>query len=168
MKRVTALLTFSTLAMTGAYAQMAQPMVSETTTRISDRVWAIMGFPNIAIVVGNSATLVVDTGMGPKNGATAIGEREPINRKHRQQKSHRIAAVIRRHYRHFPDFLTAYIQSNRFTERSGRAGTDGVRIMIAPAGCGAVTGEGARGAQDQHRQRVQSCRGARAARDSQT
>ena len=30
-----------------------------------------MGFPNIAIVVGSSATLVVDTGMGPKNGATA-------------------------------------------------------------------------------------------------
>ena len=30
-----------------------------------------MGFPNIAIVVGSRATLVVDTGMGPKNGATA-------------------------------------------------------------------------------------------------
>jgi hypothetical protein len=37
---------------------------------ISDHVWAIMGFPNIAIVVGSRATLVVDTGMGPKNGAT--------------------------------------------------------------------------------------------------
>jgi glyoxylase-like metal-dependent hydrolase (beta-lactamase superfamily II) len=56
---------------TGAWAQMAQPMVSENITKISDHVWAIMGFPNIAIVVGNSATLVVDTGMGPKNGATA-------------------------------------------------------------------------------------------------
>jgi hypothetical protein len=30
-----------------------------------------MGFPNIAIVVGSHATLVVDTGLGPKNGATA-------------------------------------------------------------------------------------------------
>jgi glyoxylase-like metal-dependent hydrolase (beta-lactamase superfamily II) len=30
-----------------------------------------MGFPNIAIVVGSRATLVVDTGLGPKNGATA-------------------------------------------------------------------------------------------------
>ena len=46
-------------------------MVGETTTKISDHVWAIMGFPNIAIVVGSRATLVVDTGMGPKNGATA-------------------------------------------------------------------------------------------------
>ena len=46
-------------------------MVGENTTKISDHVWAIMGFPNIAIVVGSRATLVVDTGMGPKNGATA-------------------------------------------------------------------------------------------------
>src|SRR5580692_1041435 len=53
-----------------AFAQMSQPMVGENNTKISDHVWAIMGFPNIAIVVGNRATLVVDTGMGPKNGAT--------------------------------------------------------------------------------------------------
>jgi glyoxylase-like metal-dependent hydrolase (beta-lactamase superfamily II) len=46
-------------------------MVGEETTRVSDHVWAIMGFPNIAIVVGARATLVVDTGLGPKNGATA-------------------------------------------------------------------------------------------------
>jgi glyoxylase-like metal-dependent hydrolase (beta-lactamase superfamily II) len=52
------------------WAQMSQPMVQEETTKISDHVWAIMGFPNIAIVVGSRATLVVDTGMGPKNGAT--------------------------------------------------------------------------------------------------
>src|SRR6266702_8986208 len=29
-----------------------------------------MGFPNIGIVVGGNATLVVDTGLGPRNGAT--------------------------------------------------------------------------------------------------
>jgi glyoxylase-like metal-dependent hydrolase (beta-lactamase superfamily II) len=29
-----------------------------------------MGFPNIGIVVGSRATLVVDTGLGPRNGAT--------------------------------------------------------------------------------------------------
>jgi glyoxylase-like metal-dependent hydrolase (beta-lactamase superfamily II) len=54
----------------GASAQMSQPVLGETTTKISDHVWAIMGFPNVAIVVGNRAALVVDTGMGPKNGAT--------------------------------------------------------------------------------------------------
>jgi glyoxylase-like metal-dependent hydrolase (beta-lactamase superfamily II) len=59
------------LTVTGAWAQMSQPMVGENTTKISDHVQAIMGFPNIAIVVGSRATLVVDTGMGPKNGATA-------------------------------------------------------------------------------------------------
>lgn len=47
-----------------------QPVLDETTTRVSQHVWEITGFPNIAIVVGSSATLVVDTGMGPKNGAT--------------------------------------------------------------------------------------------------
>ena len=59
------------LTSVGASSQMSQPMVGENTTKISDHVWAIMGFPNIAIVVADRATLVVDTGMGPKNGATA-------------------------------------------------------------------------------------------------
>jgi glyoxylase-like metal-dependent hydrolase (beta-lactamase superfamily II) len=48
----------------------AQPLVGESTTKVSDHVWAIMGFPNIAIIVGSGATLVVDTGLGPRNGAT--------------------------------------------------------------------------------------------------
>jgi glyoxylase-like metal-dependent hydrolase (beta-lactamase superfamily II) len=47
-----------------------QPVLGEETVKISDHVWAIMGFPNIAIVIGNRATLVVDTGLGPANGAT--------------------------------------------------------------------------------------------------
>jgi glyoxylase-like metal-dependent hydrolase (beta-lactamase superfamily II) len=71
MKLLPALLTVATITASGAWAQMAQPMVGENTTKISEHVWAIMGFPNIAIIVGNRATLVVDTGMGPKNGATA-------------------------------------------------------------------------------------------------
>ena len=58
------------LSSAGASAQMSQPVLGENTTKISDHVNAIMGFPNIAIVVGSRATLVVDTGMGPKNGAT--------------------------------------------------------------------------------------------------
>src|SRR3984885_9723301 len=65
------LVALAALTTAGAFAQMPQPMVGENTTQISEHVWAIMGFPNIAIVVGSRATLVVDTGMGPKNGATA-------------------------------------------------------------------------------------------------
>ena len=71
MKSLPKLVALAALITAGAFAQMPQPMVSENTTQISDHVWAIMGFPNIAIVVGSRATLVVDTGLGPKNGATA-------------------------------------------------------------------------------------------------
>jgi glyoxylase-like metal-dependent hydrolase (beta-lactamase superfamily II) len=47
-----------------------QPVLGEDTVKVSEHVWAIMGWPNIAIVVGSRATLVVDTGLGPRNGAT--------------------------------------------------------------------------------------------------
>jgi len=70
MKSLFAVLMLAALAATTALAQMSQPMLSENTTKISEHVWAIMGFPNIGIVVGSHATLVVDTGLGPKNGAT--------------------------------------------------------------------------------------------------
>jgi glyoxylase-like metal-dependent hydrolase (beta-lactamase superfamily II) len=55
-----------------AVAQNNQPLVEENPTRVSEHVYAIVGFPNIAIVIGNRATLVVDTGLGPRNGATAM------------------------------------------------------------------------------------------------
>jgi glyoxylase-like metal-dependent hydrolase (beta-lactamase superfamily II) len=71
MRSLWTLLMLAASAATGGFAQMNQPMVKENTTKVSDHVWAIMGFPNIAIVVGSHATLVVDTGLGPKNGATA-------------------------------------------------------------------------------------------------
>jgi glyoxylase-like metal-dependent hydrolase (beta-lactamase superfamily II) len=71
MKSRPILLTLTALTAASAFAQMGQLLVGENTTKISDHVWAIMGFPNIAVVAGDRATLVVDTGMGPKNGATA-------------------------------------------------------------------------------------------------
>lgn len=58
-----------------AFADPAQPpitdpMLPEHAARPrSAHVYVIMGFPNIAIVVGRGATLVVDTGLGPRNGA---------------------------------------------------------------------------------------------------
>jgi glyoxylase-like metal-dependent hydrolase (beta-lactamase superfamily II) len=58
-------------ALTGAAACAQQnPLLSENTVPVSEHVRAIMGFPNIAIVTGSRATLVVDTGLGPRNGAT--------------------------------------------------------------------------------------------------
>lgn len=43
-----------------------------TPVRVSEHVYAIVGFPNIAFVVGSGATLVVDTGMGARNGAIVV------------------------------------------------------------------------------------------------
>ena len=57
-------------ALAAAVSAQNQPVLGEETVKVSDHVWAIMGFPNIAIVVGNRASLVVDTGLGPANGAT--------------------------------------------------------------------------------------------------
>lgn len=56
-----------------ARAQMEQTLVSEQTlTRVSEHVYALVGFPNIAIVVGTRGTLVIDTGLGARNGATIV------------------------------------------------------------------------------------------------
>lgn len=71
------------LAAVTAFAQN-QAVLGENAVKISDHVWAIMGFPNIGIVVGDRATLVVDTGLGPGNGATiarVAAKLAPRNRK---------------------------------------------------------------------------------------
>ncbi len=65
-------------------AQSHEPVLPDTAVKISEHVWAIMGWPTIAIVVGSQATLVVDTGLGPRNGATAArvaAKLAPGNRK---------------------------------------------------------------------------------------
>ena len=56
-----------------AQAQLPQPLVSESTLKkVSDHVYVLMDFPNIGIVVGARATLVIDTGLGARNGATVV------------------------------------------------------------------------------------------------
>ena len=62
---------FTLLAVATAAAQN-MPLLEENSTRVSDHVYAIVGFPNVAIVIGSRATLVVDTGLGPRNGATVM------------------------------------------------------------------------------------------------
>ncbi len=71
MKRLAALLLFAALATT-ARTQAPDPVLGDQPVKISDHVWALMGWPNIAIIVGARATLVVDTGLGPRNGATIV------------------------------------------------------------------------------------------------
>lgn len=66
----------SALAATPAYPQPPAPqgVPENAVQRVSDHVYAILGFPNIGIIVGDRATLVVDTGMGPPNGAIVARE----------------------------------------------------------------------------------------------
>jgi glyoxylase-like metal-dependent hydrolase (beta-lactamase superfamily II) len=53
--------------------------------QISDHVWEIPdrnrpGVPNVAIIVGSRATLVVDTGMGPKSGEIVVREAQKLSK----------------------------------------------------------------------------------------
>ena len=45
-----------------------------TTKQLSPHVWAIYGNPNIAVIVGTTGTLAVDTGLGNRNGAFIASE----------------------------------------------------------------------------------------------
>lgn len=50
-------------------AQTQQGVIlAEDPIRVSEHVTYLKGFPNVAIVTGDRATLVVDTGLGPRNG----------------------------------------------------------------------------------------------------
>ena len=69
MKSILTVLATGLAAAAGLPGQ-AQLILGEETVQISEHVHAILGFPNIGIVVGANAVLVVDTGLGPRNGAT--------------------------------------------------------------------------------------------------
>ena len=74
MKSSYALVTAALLTLVTTSAPAAPPFqdkpLSTQTVKVSDHVWAIVGYPNIGIVVGGNATLVVDTGLGRSNGTT--------------------------------------------------------------------------------------------------
>ncbi len=56
-----------------ARAQLKQTLLSEDNLkRVSEHVSVIEGYPNVVIVVGSRATLVVDTGLGKRNGETVM------------------------------------------------------------------------------------------------
>jgi glyoxylase-like metal-dependent hydrolase (beta-lactamase superfamily II) len=61
-------------------AQAPPPLVKENATvKLSDHVYAIPDdsvplVPNVGIIVGGTATLVVDTGLGPRNGEAILRE----------------------------------------------------------------------------------------------
>lgn len=61
------------------------PLVREgTTQKISEHVYVIPdggvgGVPNVGIIVGSRATLVIDTGMGKQNGETVLSETRKVS-----------------------------------------------------------------------------------------
>ena len=63
----------------------APPLIREgATVKLTDHVWAIPDFnvglvPNVGIIVGSRATLVVDTGLGPRNGEAIVREMKKVS-----------------------------------------------------------------------------------------
>jgi glyoxylase-like metal-dependent hydrolase (beta-lactamase superfamily II) len=57
------------LLATSTFGQFPSPVLTETSTKVSDHVFMTTGFPNVVYVIGDAATLVVDTGLGNANGA---------------------------------------------------------------------------------------------------
>jgi glyoxylase-like metal-dependent hydrolase (beta-lactamase superfamily II) len=76
-----AALTAASIVCVGAAAQPtppADPLINaDAIAKVSDHVHVIADrnvglVPNVGIIVGNKATLVVDTGLGPRNGQTVL------------------------------------------------------------------------------------------------
>ena len=70
----------------GAATPPAPPMIRENATvKLTDHVFAIPDFnvglvPNVGIIVGSRATLVVDTGLGPRNGEAIVREMKKVSK----------------------------------------------------------------------------------------
>jgi glyoxylase-like metal-dependent hydrolase (beta-lactamase superfamily II) len=74
MRLLNLLIATAAIAGLTTLAQTPQGVPENATQKVSEHVYAIVGFPNIAIVTGTRGTLVVDTGMGARNGAVIVRE----------------------------------------------------------------------------------------------
>src|SRR5882762_7542349 len=69
----------------GRGAPPPAPFIRENATiKLTDHVWAIPDFnvglvPNVGIIVGSKSTLVVDTGLGPRNGDAIVREMKKVS-----------------------------------------------------------------------------------------
>ena len=58
------------------------PLLPENAVKqVSPHAFVIMGFPNVGIVVGKTGTLVIDTGLGARNGALVAREAQKLSAK---------------------------------------------------------------------------------------
>jgi glyoxylase-like metal-dependent hydrolase (beta-lactamase superfamily II) len=69
----------------GATPAANPPLIREgATVKLTDHVWVVPDFnvglvPNVGIVSGNRATLIVDTGLGPRNGEAIVREMKKVS-----------------------------------------------------------------------------------------
>jgi glyoxylase-like metal-dependent hydrolase (beta-lactamase superfamily II) len=83
-----AALTVGTITCVVVSAQQppADPLIKESAiAKVSDHVYVISDLnvglvPNVGIIVGTKATLVVDTGLGPRNGETVLRATNSVSR----------------------------------------------------------------------------------------
>jgi glyoxylase-like metal-dependent hydrolase (beta-lactamase superfamily II) len=80
------LIGFMSVGVPPLVSQPPPPLVKENATiKVSDHVHAIPDasvpmVPNVGIIVGSRATMVVDTGLGPRNGETILREVAKVSR----------------------------------------------------------------------------------------
>ncbi len=85
LKRMGAFAIVLLSAAVSAQQAILDPLLPENAVKqVSPHVHVIMGFPNIGFVVGERAVLVVDTGLGDRNGALVA--REAAKLSHKGQK----------------------------------------------------------------------------------
>ena len=69
-----------------AQSPPADPLIAENAiAKVSEHVYVISDrnvglVPNVGIIVGTKATLVVDTGLGPRNGETVLRATNGVSR----------------------------------------------------------------------------------------
>jgi len=92
LKSLASLLLFASPVAVGITAGAQQPaaplapMIRDNVTqKVAAHTWVIpdfdtVGVPNVGIIVGSRATLVIDTGMGPRNGEIVLRETMRVSR----------------------------------------------------------------------------------------
>jgi glyoxylase-like metal-dependent hydrolase (beta-lactamase superfamily II) len=78
--KLQALITLLLLPCCAHAARIMDPRMPEKPRQISQHVYEIESYPNVGIIVGRTATLVVDTGLGPRNGAIVAQQARKLSK----------------------------------------------------------------------------------------
>jgi glyoxylase-like metal-dependent hydrolase (beta-lactamase superfamily II) len=112
----------------------ARKTVSEHVTVILDQDHAFV--PNVGIVVGSKATLIVDTGLGDKNGNIVLGEARKLSR---NSQFYLTATHFHPEHDLGANAFPADAKMLRWTEQQAEADADGTRMIEQFKGFSAAT-----------------------------